>query len=392
MMRLGAVFSLAAAVCADVPIHAPRPGAAVHPDWFIARLKNVPESRVSQLFKDFPKSNGRRVKFRGAADNGFVIVKLTRSELAAFRNREEDAVEWIEPDVRGRVSNTDPVPCPTEASGSIYGLRRTTSATLPSSEFRYAAEWGSGVDAYILDTGVWCDHTEFSARCTWGPNYVSDSPDVDEHGHGTHIAGTIGGLTYGVAKAVNIISVKVLDSTGSGWYSDFMLGLQWVIDQTVITGRRSVINFSIGGGLSDALDNAIAAAVAANIGVGVSAGNNNVDACEQTPARESTAVTVGSFDSTDTKSSWSNWGPCVDIWAAGSGIESASVSCDTCSTWWSGTSMATPHVVGVMAATLSVHPTMSSTVLKQRILDTSVAGVLGLDQTSPDRILQINCL
>jgi subtilisin family serine protease len=240
----------------------------------------------------------------------------------------------------------------TTQSGATWGLDRTDQHTLPLSTTYSYTNTGAGVTAYIIDTGILTTHSQFGGRASSGYDFVDkDANATDCNGHGTHVAGTVGGSTYGIAKGVNLVAVRVLDCGGSGSWSGVIAGMDWVADNHT---AKAVANMSLGGGASSSVDAALKALIASGVTVGVAAGNGNrggrqQDACNYSPARVPEAITVGATDKTDTKTSWSNYGPCVDIFAAGSGITSAWYTSTSATNTISGTSMATPHVVGVAA-------------------------------------------
>jgi subtilisin family serine protease len=193
-----------------------------------------------------------------------------------------------------------------------------------------------------------------------GPYFADDATSSEDcYGHGTHVGGTVAGTTYGIAKKASLVSVRVLDCNNAGWYSDWIAAMDW-INADHAAGVPAVVNASLGGGYSQALNDAVAKSIADGIVWAVSAGNSNADACTASPASTPGAITVGATTATDARaafSSWSsNWGTCVDIFAPGVGITSAGVASDTASRSWEGTSMAAPHVAGVAARYLSAHP------------------------------------
>lgn len=244
-----------------------------------------------------------------------------------------------------------------DQGGATWGLDRIDQRDLPlNSNYHYDYD-GSGVTAFVIDTGVRNTHNEFGGRASSGYDFIdNDNDSSDCNGHGTHVAGTIGGSTYGVAKNVNIVGVRVLNCSGSGTNSGVISGINWVKNNAQ---GPSVANMSLGGGASQALDDAVNAAVAAGISFVVAAGNDNSNACNYSPARAANAVTVGSTTSTDSRSSFSNYGTCLDIYAPGSSITSAWYNSNSATNTISGTSMASPHVAGVAALYLAENPALS---------------------------------
>ncbi|KAI8055796.1 serine protease [Syncephalis plumigaleata] len=213
-------------------------------------------------------------------------------------------------------------------------------------KYPYDAIDGEGVTAYIVDTGVNVKHVDFEGRAEWGATIPEGDPDEDGNGHGTHVAGTIGGKIYGVAKKAKLVAVKVLRSNGSGSMSDVVRGVQWK--------GASVANMSLGGGFSRALNMAVDSAVDAGVHFAVAAGNDNRDACQYSPASSEKAVTVGATTLTDDRAWFSNYGKCTDVFAPGKDIKSAWIGSRTATNIISGTSMASPHVCGLMAYLLSL--------------------------------------
>jgi subtilisin family serine protease len=234
-----------------------------------------------------------------------------------------------------------------------WGLDRIDSPNLPRDNFYTYSSSGSGVTAYVVDTGIISNHVDFTSRVTTGFSAISDANGTSDcNGHGTHVAGTIGGSTYGVAKNVRLVPVRVLDCAGSGSNSGVIAGLEW-IGRNYVAGTPAVVNMSLGGGISSALDSAVNALISKGIVVVVAAGNSTVDACTSSPARVPAAITVAASTSTDAFASYSNFGSCVDVVAPGSSIVSAWITSDTSAATASGTSMASPHVAGTIALYLS---------------------------------------
>ncbi|KAG9096267.1 subtilisin-like serine protease [Ceratobasidium sp. 370] len=239
---------------------------------------------------------------------------------------------------------------------------------------------GAGVDVYVIDTGVNTAHVDFSGRARWGATF-GPYKNADGHGHGTHIAGTIAGKRYGVAKAASIIAVKVLGDNNSGWNSDQIAGINWAVKQALATRRPSVLSISIGSGPDPAVDRAVTNAVALGIHVVVSAGNDNKDARNFSPARAPAVITVGATNINDGRWVWSgtsgsNWGPGVDIWAPGEYITSTWIGSTIATNRITGTSMATPHVSGLIAYLLAVEGRRTPANMLARIKQLAPDGIL----------------
>jgi len=234
-----------------------------------------------------------------------------------------------------------------------WGLDRVDQSGLPLSGSFQNPLTGEGVKVFVVDSGVRKDHAEFSSRLTSGYTSINDGRLADDcNGHGTHVAGTIAGTTYGIAKKATVIPVRVMNCDGSGLLSGLLAGLDWVATQ-VQPGDRAVVNLSLGAPKSVALNTAVANLSARGITVVASAGNSAIDACEASPASAPSAITVAASDRNDTFASFSNFGPCVDVIAPGVGVRSAGIDSPTAFKDLSGTSMAAPHVAGAVAALLS---------------------------------------
>ena len=265
-----------------------------------------------------------------------------------------------------------------------WGLDRIDQRNLPLNAV-YTFNWtGAGVRAYVIDTGIRTTHTQFGGRASnvfdaFGGN------GQDCNGHGTHVAGTIGGSTYGVAKSALLRGVRVLNCSGSGSNSGVIAGVDWVRLNHI---APAVANMSLGGGISSALDAAVNNLHNAGVTIAVAAGNSNANACNSSPARAANAITVGSTTTTDARSSFSNFGTCLDLFAPGSGIQSAWFSSDTATATLSGTSMASPHVAGVAALYKQANPSASSTTIRNAIVNNATTNVVGNPGSgSPNRLL-----
>ena len=282
-----------------------------------------------------------------------------------------------------------PTPINTIQPNPPWGLDRIDQRSLPLDNGFAAAGNGSGVTVYVIDTGIRTTHTEYASRVVAGYDFVdNDSNPSDCDGHGTHVAGTAVGSTYGVAKSANVSGVRVLNCYGSGYTSDVVAGMNWV--RTNHSSGDAVVNMSLGGGGSKSIDDAVAALTSANITVVVAAGNSNDDAQYYSPARASTAITVGSTTSTDARSSFSNYGSTVDIFAPGSSILSAWYTSNTASNTLSGTSMASPHVAGAAAVYLGLNTGSTPAQVAAALTSVSTTdAVTSPGSGSPDRLLYV---
>ncbi|WP_328223278.1 MULTISPECIES: S8 family peptidase [unclassified Streptomyces] len=274
-------------------------------------------------------------------------------------------------------------------TGATWGLDRIDQADLPlDSSYTYPSSAGSGVTAYIIDTGVRITHTDFGGRASYGYDAVDDDSSADDgNGHGTHVAGTVAGTTYGVAKAADIVAVRVLDDEGSGTTAGVVAGIDWVTENAQFP---AVANMSLGGSADSTLDAAVTNSIAAGITYAVAAGNDNANASSYSPARVASAVTVGASTSADARSSFSNYGSSLDIFAPGSSITSASNSSNTATATYSGTSMASPHVAGAAAVYLGENPSASPSAVTTALTSAASASTLtGVGTGSPNLLLQV---
>lgn len=264
---------------------------------------------------------------------------------------------------------------PTVEKNAPWGLARISHRESLSfgsfNKYLYAADGGEGVDVYVIDTGTNIDHVDFEGRASWGKTIPANDEDVDGNGHGTHCSGTIAGKKYGVAKKANVYAVKVLKSNGSGTMSDVVQGVEWAATQHIkkvkdakagkVKGfKGSTANMSLGGGKSVTLDKAVNAAVDAGIHFAVAAGNDNADSCNYSPAAAEKAVTVGASTLADERAYFSNYGKCNDIFAPGLNILSTWIGSKYAVNTISGTSMASPHIAGLLAYFLSLQPASDS--------------------------------
>jgi subtilisin family serine protease len=292
------------------------------------------------------------------------VVEGTVQQIEALRR--DPRVASVEPDSIVRISTTQ--------DDATWGLDRIDQRSLPlSSTFSYTSGPAT-VTAYVVDTGILDTHSEFTGRVSPGHSLVPDGRGTtDCNGHGTHVASTIGGTEFGVAKTVNLVPVRVLDCRGAGSWSRVIAGLDWIAAHHE-AGSPAVVNMSLAGFTSSSLDKAVQTLIADGITVVVAAGNNDSSACTTSPARVGAAITVAAADSTDTRASFSNYGSCVDIFAPGVAITAAWSNGGTKTI--SGTSMASPHVAGAAALILSAFPSSTPAQVTSWLLGTATSGVV----------------
>ncbi|MFM7616144.1 MAG: S8 family serine peptidase [Actinomycetes bacterium] len=325
------------------------------------------------------RAAGRTVRFTYTNVFKGVAVDLPQPAVDALRRNPN--VTRVEAD--GVATST------ATQTSAPWGLDRIDQVSLPLSG-TYAwtdAEAGAGVTAYIVDGGIRADHTEFTGRVASGYTAITDGGGTaDCDGHGTHVAGTTAGTTYGVAKSATVIPVRVLDCTGSGAWSGIIAGLDWIVSHH--TSGPAVANMSLGGGALKSVDDAVRRVIADGVTVVVAAGNSNASACNYSPARVAEAITVGATTSTDARASYSNYGSCLDVFAPGSSIVSSWYTSTTATSTISGTSMASPHTAGAVALLLSATPTATPAQIASRIVTAAMLGKVTSPGTgSPNRLL-----
>jgi len=363
------------------------------------------------VLKDVAAASGGAVAVRNSvkpdrvystALTGFAAT-MSKSQLAKVRK--DPAVKYVEPDAVVKTSDA-PKPPPDSKSwtkapsqlkpqsqsenvstdstqtGATWGIDRIDQRTGTNGKYNYT-NTGAGVTAYVIDTGIRTSHSQFGGRAVVGYDALGGTGQ-DCNGHGTHVAGTIGGSTYGVAKRVRLVAVRVLDCSGSGSWSGVIAGIDYV---TFSHTGPSVANMSLGGGLSSAVNDAVARSTARGVTHVVAAGNSNADACDFSPASAPSAITVaatGLSGSTDVRADFSNWGPCVDVFDPGVNIKSAWRTSNTATAVLSGTSMASPHVAGQVALYLQSNPYAAPTTVDDVIKTVAVNGIVSDAAGSPN--------
>ncbi|WP_434442771.1 S8 family serine peptidase [Lentzea sp. E54] len=319
--------------------------ARVVKDSYIVSLKAGAASRAAA--PELASRYGGQVgKVWQHALNGFSVTMTAKQ---AARLAADPKVAFVEQDAE--VSLLD-----VQQNPPSWGLDRVDQRDLPLSNSYQYNTTASNVTTYIVDTGVRTTHQTFGGRATWGTNTSGDGNNSDCNGHGTHVAGTVAGAEYGIAKAAKVVAVKVLNCQGSGTIQGVVDGVNWVTANAV---KPAVANMSLGGGAAAALDTAVRNSVASGVTYALASGNSNTDACSSSPARVAEAITVNASTNTDARASFSNYGTCTDIFAPGQNIVSAWHTSDTATNNISGTSMASPHVAGGAALWLATHPTDS---------------------------------
>ncbi len=359
------VGALLAAVVSTVLV--PAAGSAERPQRFIVVFKDFATPQAGPAAREISGRFGSRPD--AVYEHALKGFSVSLPPGLAAKLAEDDRVAYVERD--GEVTTM------ATQNPATWGLDRIDQRGVSlSGTFAYE-KTGVGVKAYIIDTGIRTSHTDFGGRAIDGRDTVDGSlPAADCNGHGTHVAGTVGGATWGVAKGVALVAVRVLNCAGSGTWSGVIAGIDWVTADHVRMPQPAVANMSLGGGASTAVDTAVRNSIAAGVSYAVAAGNGSSDACLYSPAHVTEAMTIGATDNLDRKPSWSNYGTCVDFFAPGVGIKSAWRTSNTATNTISGTSMATPHTTGVAALYLQSNPAASPVNVRDALYGATTKGIV----------------
>ncbi|MFD9846594.1 S8 family peptidase [Streptomyces parvus] len=349
-------------------------------DSYIVTLKDSAAKSDSAKGKALAKKYGASIErtYRSAL-NGYA-VEATAAEAKKFA---------ADPAVASVSQNRTFTVSATQTNPPSWGLDRIDQRSLPLDQrYTYPDKAGEGVTAYVIDTGVRISHSDFGGRAFNGYDAIdNDNVAQDGHGHGTHVAGTVAGTAHGVAKKAKIVGVRVLNNQGSGTTAQVVAGIDWVTANAV---KPAVANMSLGGGADAVLDAAVQRSIDSGITYAVAAGNESTNASTKSPARVADAITVGSTTNTDARSSFSNYGAVVDIFAPGSSITSTWSTSDTATNTISGTSMASPHVAGAAAIYLADNPGSTPAQVSAGLVAAATTGVVGNPGSgSPNRLLHV---
>jgi len=336
----------------------------------------VGKESVDVQADDLARTHGGRIfaTWRHAV-RGFAAQMSAAQAQALAR---DPRVAWVEEDAEIHLDTTQ--------TGATWGLDRIDQRNRPlDGNYTFNVD-GTGVNAYVIDTGIRTTHVDLGGRASGAFTAVNDGNGTNDcNGHGTHVSGTIGGATWGVAKNVRLFAVRVLDCTGSGTTAGVISGVDWVTNNHL---SPAVANMSLGGGASATLDQAVTNSINSGVTYAIAAGNSNANACTQSPARVAPAITVAASDINDVRATFSNFGTCVDIFGPGVNITSSWATSDTATNTISGTSMATPHVAGAVALYLSANPTATPAQVASALTSNATAGVIASPGTgSPNRLL-----
>ncbi|WP_457030800.1 S8 family peptidase [Kitasatospora sp. P5_F3] len=368
------------------------PAAASSPEG-VVRGAGTPGTIAGSYLVLLTPQNAKSVAAQGASLAARYGGKVRRSFDAALHGFSVELSERqarrlaADPAVAEVVQNRKVSIDGSQSAPPSWGLDRIDQRRPPMTDrFDYPVSAGQGVTVYVIDSGVRISHEDFGGRASYGFDAVDGDFEADDgHGHGTHVAATVAGATFGVAKQAKVVAVRVLDNGGEGTVEGVVAGIDWV---TSHAAKPAVVNLSLGSDPDDVFDTAVRNSIAAGLTYTVAAGNSSVDASQHSPARVSTAITVGASEDDDTPSWFSNYGPLVDLYAPGSDITSAGIAYDEDYTTMSGTSMASPHAAGAAALYLADHRTATPAQVSAALTSAATVGSLhGLEDGTPDRLL-----
>ncbi|MGA4839829.1 S8 family serine peptidase [Streptomyces sp. G45] len=351
----------------------------------------VADSYIVTLDKDAAKADSAKGRAL-AKEYGAEIERTYKKVLNGYEVHASEAEAKrfaADPAVASVVQNRTYTVAATQTNPPSWGLDRIDQRNLPlDQKYTYPDKAGEGATVYVIDTGVRISHQDFGGRASYGYDAIDqDNTAQDGHGHGTHVAGTVGGIAHGVAKKAKIVGVRVLNNQGSGTTAQVVAGIDWVTRNAV---KPAVANMSLGGGADSALDTAVRNSIAAGITYAVAAGNETTNASTRSPARVTEAITVGATTNTDAKASYSNYGSVLDLFAPGSNITSTWNTGDSATNTISGTSMATPHVAGAAALYVAENPSATPAQVSQALVSAATPNVVGSPGTgSPNRLLYV---
>ncbi|KAG0234657.1 serine protease [Mortierella sp. GBAus27b] len=387
-------FSIVIAVCIGfaqgAPLIALSQGIKAVPDSYIVVLKNHESASTFQLsFNTLAiRLQADVVKTEIVRQFNLIPAFHVRASPNAVKELQSNPdVDYIEHDAIVSINSIQ------QPNPPSWGLTRISERVLDLKQsYVYNEAAGAGVTVYVLDTGILKEHVDFRGRVLMGANFV-DQNFSDENGHGTHVAGTIAGTTYGVAKRANIVDVKVLGADGTGPISGIISGMQWAFNDARSSRRPSIMNMSLGTSKNAAMDDAARAVVGSGIHLVAAAGNNAAtDACSLSPGGSGAAIMVGASDDTDTVAKFSSNGPCVTIFAPGVNITSSWIGSPTAMKTISGTSMAAPHVAGIVALLIAQYGNTSPSNLRGALQNAANKGVLQRVPSNTVNLLAFNSL